>query len=91
MTAQQDETQDGAPSGTDAGNERSEQTGAGSERSGSGAQAPSQDTRERFRAALEAKRAGQRGGGAGARERDALAGHAKDGAHGHKVFRRKSG
>jgi len=91
MTAQQDETQDGAPTGSGAGSERSEQTGGGSARSGSGAHVPSQATKERFKAALEAKRAGQRGGGAGAQERDSLAAHAKDGAHGHKVFRRKSG
>lgn len=50
-----------------------------------------QETMDRFKAALEAKRAGKHGGGGGTQDRDALSGHAKDGAHGHKVFRRKSG
>lgn len=83
MTAQQDEPQNEVPESVTRQDETPE--------SDAGVQAPSQDTKERFRAALEAKRAGQKGKGAGAQDRDSLAGHAKDGAHGHKVFRRKSG
>lgn len=53
--------------------------------------APTADAKERFRAALEAKRAGQHARTSSTTDRDTLAGHAKDGAHGHRVFRRKSG
>ncbi|PWD50038.1 hypothetical protein C8046_04480 [Serinibacter arcticus] len=77
MTAQNDET----PTQKDTGTSDAETT----------AGAPTDDVKERFRAALEAKRAGQQTRGGGAQDRDQLAGHAKDGAHGHKVFRRKSG
>jgi len=82
MTARQDEPQNETAQDDSARNDTAQE---------SGAQAPSQDTKERFRAALEAKRAGQKGKGAGAQDRDSLAGHAKDGAHGQKMFRRKSG
>ena len=70
------------PAHDDASQEQPAQTAPG---------APSADAKERFRAALEAKRAGQHGGASGTKDRDTLAGHAKDGAHGHRVFRRKSG
>ena len=55
------------------------------------ATAAADDVKARFRAALEAKQSAQHrdlGGGGG---RTRLEGHGKDGSHGHRVFRRKSG
>ncbi|HCX84143.1 MAG TPA: hypothetical protein DHV14_03185 [Micrococcales bacterium] len=50
-----------------------------------------EDVKAKFREALEAKKAGQHAAGAKGHGHDALEGHANDGGHGHKVFRRKSG
>lgn len=50
-----------------------------------------EDAKAKFRAALDAKQAGARRQGTAGRNQGSVNGHAHDAAHGHKVFRRKSG
>lgn len=55
------------------------------------ARSPEEETKAKFRAALEAKKNRRSGTQGAARSGGGLEGHAHDSAHGHKVFRRKSG
>ena len=54
-------------------------------------QGPTEDAKAKFRAALEAKKARSRAGAGGGRDGGGPGEGHTAAAHGHKVFRRKSG